>query len=294
MSPDEVACRIGAALQQGVLHEVSCTQKPGLVSPESMGAHDDMNHHSFMASSVVLGQSFFFFAQMGNQSPVCDRSLFDLLRLSGPAWETRLMASTRGVNTHRGMLFVGAVVSAAAGYAARYTSELSPTKICSHVSAMAEGLCSRELQERSKALQCQKTAGERLYEQYGMTGIRGEVERGLPSVIDHSLPALSFAFEQTLSLETCLRHALLELMVVVEDTTVVNRGGMEALSWLHKAAGEVLAAGSVFTPAGTDRYRQLAQQCSQRRISPGGCADLLAITIALYLLQTGNWPSHIL
>jgi triphosphoribosyl-dephospho-CoA synthetase len=45
--------------------------------------------------------------------------------------------------------------------------------------------------------------------------------------------------------------------------------------------------GSVFTAAGRKAIRYLAQELTPKGISPGASADLLAVTIGLYLLEKG-------
>lgn len=287
------AWNIGAVMTRGALHEVCCHGKPGLVCRDTPGAHDDMDLHTFMAAIPMLSGPFILSARLGLEHRNGPRSLFAELRSRGAQWETRLMAATGGVNTHRGMLFVGCMVCAAAGAVCR-DGHPEADAVCAHLGAMCRGLCASELGRAAAASAdgLRLTAGERLYVEHGYTGIRGEVEAGLPCVVRHGLPALRVAVEHGLNLEQCLLHTLVALMAVVEDTTVANRAGVDSLFWLRKRARAIRAGGGVLTHAGREGLEALRAECLGRRISPGGSADLLAVTVALHLLERGRLPEH--
>ena len=73
----------------------------------------------------------------------------------------------------------------------------------------------------------------------------------------------------------------MSLIANVQDTNLYHRGGMEGAKWAASAARELAA---------TD-YAHLLSQAEalddafiQRNLSPGGCADLLAVTYFLHTL----------
>lgn len=113
--------------------------------------------------------------------------LFAKVRSYGVGVEQELLQATKGVNTQRGILFAGGLVAAAAGYALK-TGATGAKGLCRIVSGMTDGLVKKELVE----LRADRplTAGEKLYRTHGVTGIRGEVEAGFPSVLKAGLPAL--------------------------------------------------------------------------------------------------------
>ena len=72
--------------------------------------------------------------------------------------------------------------------------------------------------------------GERQYQQYGLTGARGEAESGFSTVrkvleqwSGHSLHGL-----------------LLRLMAVNQDSNLVSRGGLEGLNFVQQQAQKLL------------------------------------------------------
>ncbi|MBG0777026.1 MAG: triphosphoribosyl-dephospho-CoA synthase [Desulfovibrionaceae bacterium] len=313
---DGRAWAIASALHQGVLHEAVCNGKPGLVCGDSMGAHTDMDAHTFMAGAAAMLPHFLEAARLGlapcagtDDGPDGNRALFARLRAGGLRWEADLLRATRGVNTHRGMLFLGALACAAAG---RVLRDLPPSpaatgipttgipaaripavRIGALVADMTRGLCARELAATARADRA-VTAGERLFAAYGMTGVRGEAEAGLPHVLECGLPALGRALDAGAELSRALLHALLELMAVVPDTTVVHRAGPEGLALVRAGARAALELGGALTPEGRARTAELGRACVARSVSPGGSADLLAMTAGLYLLEHGSWPGRIL
>ncbi len=281
--------KVSQYLAQAILLEVSTHPKPGLVTRLTNGAHKDMSIFTFMMSSAVLAKAFHDLQDIGQAHRGTLTELFSKVRSYGVSAEKELLRVTKGVNTQRGILFAGGIVSAVSGYA--MNMGLNKEALMPLIREMTAGLVAKELKNCNHAAM---TAGEKLYHRYGITGIRGEVENGFPSVLNYGLPALSEALKKGAMINDALVHTLLTLMTVVEDSNVIWRTDYETLLEVQRIAKDILHKGSVFTNegrmeiAGTERY------FLQRRISPGGSADLLSVTITLYLLANREFPCDII
>ena len=280
--------KVGQYLTQAILLEVSTHPKPGLVTRLSNGAHKDMSIFTFMMSSAVLSKAFNDLQDIGQAHRGTLTELFCKLRSYGVGAEAELLRVTKGVNTQRGILFAGGIVSAVSGYA--MNMGLSRDALLPMIKEMAAGLVARELKNIDHAAM---TAGEKLYYKYGITGIRGEVENGFPSVVNYGLPALEDAFDQGATINDALVHALISLMTVVEDSNVIWRTDYDTLLEVQRIAENILSLGSVFTEKGRMAIAETERYFLQRRISPGGSADLLSVTITLYLLEHKEFPNDI-
>ena len=280
--------KVGQYLTQAILLEVSTHPKPGLVTRLSNGAHKDMSIFTFMMSSAVLSKAFNDLQDIGQAHRGTLAELFCKLRSYGVGAEAELLRVTKGVNTQRGILFAGGIVSAVSGYA--MNMGLSRDALLPLIKEMAAGLVARELKNIDHAAM---TAGEKLYYKYGITGIRGEVENGFPSVVNYGLPALEDAFDKGATINDALVHALIALMTVVEDSNVIWRTDYETLLEVQRIAKNILSLGSVFTEKGRMAIAETERYFLQRRISPGGSADLLSVTITLYLLEHKEFPNDI-
>lgn len=280
--------KVSQYLTQAILLEVSTHPKPGLVTRLSNGAHKDMSIFTFMMSSAVLSKAFNDLQDIGQAHRGTLAELFCKLRSYGVGAEAELLRVTKGVNTQRGILFAGGIVSAVSGYA--MNMGLSKNALLPMIKEMAAGLVARELKNLDHAAM---TAGEKLYYKYGITGIRGEVENGFPSVINYGLPALEDAFNKGATINDALVHALIALMTVVEDSNVIWRTDYETLLEVQRIAKDILNLGGVFTEKGRMAIAETERYFLQRRISPGGSADLLSVTITLYLLEHKEFPNDI-
>lgn len=280
--------KVGQYLTQAILLEVSTHPKPGLVTRLSNGAHKDMSIFTFMMSSAVLSKAFNDLQDIGQAHRGTLVELFCKLRSYGVGAETELLRVTKGVNTQRGILFAGGIVSAVSGYA--MNMGLSRDALLPLIKEMAAGLVARELKNLDHAAM---TAGEKLYYKYGITGIRGEVENGFPSVVNYGLPALEDAFDKGATINDALVHALISLMTVVEDSNVIWRTDYDTLLEVQRIAKNILSLGSVFTEKGRMAIAETERYFLQRRISPGGSADLLSVAITLYLLEHKEFPNDI-
>lgn len=280
--------KVGQYLTQAILLEVSTHPKPGLVTRLSNGAHKDMSIFTFMMSSAVLSKAFNDLQDIGQAHRGTLAELFCKLRSYGVGAEAELLRVTKGVNTQRGILFAGGIVSAVSGYA--MNMGLSRDALLPMIKEMAAGLVARELKNLDHAAM---TAGEKLYYKYGITGIRGEVENGFPSVVNYGLPALEDAFNKGATINDALVHALIALMTAVEDSNVIWRTDYETLLEVQRIAKNILSLGSVFAEKGRMAIAETERYFLQRHISPGGSADLLSVTITLYLLEHKEFPNDI-
>lgn len=280
--------KVGQYLTQAILLEVSTHPKPGLVTRLSNGAHKDMSIFTFMMSSAVLSKAFNDLQDIGQAHRGTLAELFCKLRSYGVGAEAELLRVTKGVNTQRGILFAGGIVSAVSGYA--MNMGLSRDALLPMIKEMAAGLVAKELKNLDHAAM---TAGKKLYYKYGITGIRGEVENGFPSVVNYGLPALEDAFNKGATINDALVHALIALMTAVEDSNVIWRTDYETLLEVQRIAKNILSLGSVFTEKGRMAIAETERYFLQRRISPGGSADLLSVTITLYLLEHKEFPNDI-
>lgn len=275
------ALTIGQAMTAGILLEVSCEPSPGLVSPNSAGAHKDMNLISFLLSSAAIAPYFSIFAEMGLDCKV-ESQLLPKLRPLGIEAEKEFLSLTDQVNTQRGILFLGGIVAAAAGLATN-AGERSMKKIGEKVSVICEGMIKKELDAIRKDKE--RTNGENLYISHGLTGIRGEVEKGLPSVKNIGYPVFQNAMNSGMGVNDAMVHTLLHLFSQVEDTTVVSRVGMEGLQKCREGALRAIEKGGMKSKEGRQATEELDTYFINQNISPGGCADLLAVTVAIYLME---------
>lgn len=82
--------------------------------------------------------------------------------------------------------------------------------------------------------------GQKLYVQYGISGVRGQVEAGLPAVLHVGLPALQNGLAQGYDLNRAGCGALLAIIANSTDTNLIarsDRATQQAVAAELKAAG---------------------------------------------------------
>jgi triphosphoribosyl-dephospho-CoA synthase len=115
---------------------------------------------------------------------------------------------------------------------------------------------------------------------YGAGGARQEAARGFPSVYEVGLPALRAALRATAGDASAARvQACFALIAKLEDTNLLYRGGAEGLHYAQQLAQRFLDAGGVRQPHWQARAQAVHQAFVERRLSPGGAADLLAMSV---------------
>lgn len=261
---------IGNLAVRALLYEVSATPKPGLVDRANNGAHKDMCFETFLDSAAALRSTFEQCAALAKGA----KPSADALRAIGIEGEKAMFAATGGVNTHKGLIFSLGVICAACGQLTgeEITAE-KLQKLCKEISA--------ELLRDTGEVQ---THGQQVLKNTGIRGIRGEALSGFATAFDIGLFALQSARQEGRTMNEAMVYTLICLMAKTEDSNVVYRGGLEGLDFVQTEAGRILAEGFRGNAEGFDLVRELDAKCIDRNLSPGGCADLLAISVMLYFI----------
>ena len=270
---------IAQLAQQSLLIEVCTTPKPGLVDCRNNGSHKDMDIFTFMTSSAALGSYFTQCAQIGLQTRhLTPKTLFNNLRFPGKIAEQKMFQSTNGVNTHKGSIFSLGILCAAAGRLG--SAGWQPETISALCKEMTQGLVSAELKNAGSA---NKTTGEQLYTEHGITGIRGQAESGFATVLEIGLPVFRKGIAQGLSINDAGCGTLLALIASTADTNLIHRSSLEKQTVVAKDMGKLIKENPY--PA-KEILEQLDDDFIQQNLSPGGSADLLAITYFMHYLCT--------
>lgn len=270
-----VAVRAYLALHQ----EVDTTPKPGLVDRSNHGAHKDMGIRHFFVSANTLRPFFCRFAETGYLTrDLNPTDTFAKIRPIGIEAEQAMLRATGGVNTHKGAIFSLGILCAAAG---RLEPRVwTPEALLSQCAAMTKGVVTSDF--AGITLENAKTAGERIFAQYGIAGVRGQAEAGFPAVREVGLPVLRQGIQKGLSLNDAGCAALLHLLAATDDTNLINRSDRQTQLQV-KARIEALLRETPFPSR--DVLEQLDKEFIEKNLSPGGSADLLAMTYFLYFLQ---------
>ncbi len=269
---------------ESMLYEVAATPKPGLVDRANNGAHNDMDFFTFMSSAAALHDTFDRMIKLGIQkqsSPI--QELLPLLRKEGRSAETKMFEATGGVNTHKGMIFSLGILCGCCGWIlGRNDKEygLSSDGVCEAAKQMCKGICGSDFLhlESEKSM----TKGEQMFIRYGFTGVRGVVESGYEVVRDVSLPVYRMLKQMDISENAALVHTLLYIMREIDDTNIASRHDLDMVQMVKMKAAKIIDAGGMLSQKGRQMILDMDAELINKYVSPGGCADLLAVTHFLY------------
>jgi triphosphoribosyl-dephospho-CoA synthase len=276
---DRIAEAIAEQAILALLHELAAWPKPGLVSRIDSGSHQDMDATLLQASAAALRPFFVELAWAGQDGANMAR-----LRAIGLRAEAAMLAATGGVNTHRGALFGLGLLCAAAGDVVQISAEETPVAPI----PLGEVVTRRWATEIEKGPISLFSHGSTALRRYGAAGARGEAAGGFRSVYEVGWPALREGRSlQPDDPDAPVIHACFALIAAVCDTNILHRGGLEGLRYAADAASSFLSQGGVGTQDWRARAAAVHREFVARRLSPGGSADLLAMTLFIDALERG-------
>ena len=250
---DFAAGFLASLAAEALEQEVRLTPKPGLVDQRNTGAHSDMDLPLFLRSIDVLTPYFRQMTMLGLTGADAAQ-----LQALGVEAEAAMFRATGGVNTHKGALFSFSVLLSALG-----RSLTMGGNVFSHAAAITAQLTPPK-----------HTNGTAVAERYQVGGARAEAMAGFPTVrqaaalLEHHDPLT----------------VLLWLMAHTEDSNLYHRGGAEGAAFVKQQAAAILQAPPENRPV---QAEALDQALIARELSPGGCADLLALALFLQMLPAG-------
>lgn len=283
---EEYAHGVAAAAQKAVLYEATAAPKPGLVDRFGQGSHKDMDIFTFISSGSSIYKGMYSCVYAGLMGHEDGPALLNKIRPLGMACEHDMMRATNEVNTHKGIIFSMGIACAAVGalYRQGYKESIKAEEICNWAAAMCSGLVEKELGRIGS--KSSLTHGERLFIEYGITGIRGEAQGGFRTVLEKGMPILrSHELRERLNLNDLMLHTLMNIMTCCNDTNVVIRGGLEGLQLVQNGAKEFMISGGMLSETGRDRLYEMDRLLVEKNLSPGGSADLLSISLFLAAME---------
>ncbi|WP_431311010.1 triphosphoribosyl-dephospho-CoA synthase MdcB [Methylobacterium nigriterrae] len=247
--------------------ELETYPKPGLVSHVDSGSHADMDAGTFRASAAALEPWFSELARAGAAG-----APMPALRRIGIAAEAAMRAATGGVNTHRGAIFgLGLLCAAAGGSACR------PAGPDGSLGALVRARYADGILDGPVLLHA---PGARARRRHGVGGAPAEAAAGFPTLYGVGLPALRRGRRlRPGDPEAARVEACLALVAHLEDTNLLHRGGPEGYAFARGAAARFIAEGGVGRADWRPRAEALHRAFVERNLSPGGAADLLAMTL---------------
>lgn len=273
LSPDE----IGRLAVSALLGEVWASPKPGLVDRENTGAHKDMTYQNFVDSARALQHCFTQCAQAGQHHSDDLPLLAARLRSIGLAGEAAMYQATGGVNTHKGAIFSMGILCAAAAAVSLHQTEYDET--LKSLQSTAASIAAELLADDS----AEQTNGKRVLQETGTGGIRAEASSGFDTAFSVGLPSLITALEAGRNTNDAMVYTLLRIIHATEDSNLVHRGGMEGMDFAKREARKLTEGG----PAAMNltAVRETDRKFIEKNLSPGGSADLLALTLFLSFLK---------
>ena len=264
---------LAALAERALLLELNTPMKPGLVGPDGPGAHKDMDYDTMLKGIKALRP---FWSRMAMASGP------DELRELGIEAEKAMLSATGGVNTHRGAIFALGMAVNAVG---RRTETIDNEQVMQNaLCEIAQGILRNYLNDNK--LHSTLVGARRI----ALTGYRELFTDWLPyyrKAMKDTLSSASLrdpirANAPEMVSFTALQMTLLRIMSTLDDTCVIKRVGYDRAQEVKREAAALLASAqpsASASPTLADALKDMCIRYAQEGISPGGAADMLALTI---------------
>lgn len=271
-----LADRLADLAVDALIDEADLSPKPALVDRRGNGAHTDLHLGLMHASALSLWPAFKEMAEAAIELGEIGLPLREALGRIGREGELAMLATTGGVNTHRGAIWALGLLVAAAALEGSNTQASAVTLRAARLALLDDRHAPRPFSH-----------GAQVAQRYGARGAREEAQRGFPAVMQRALPQLKRSRAAGHGEQNARLDALLAIMTRLADTCVLYRAGEQGLHAMQRGAQAVLDAGGSASLAGRRRLHDLDEQLIALNASPGGAADLLAACLFIDRIESG-------
>ena len=240
--------------------ELNTTPKPGLVDRNDNGAHKDMNL-ALMGKSIDALQPFFVqLSLLGDQEEMPET---EQIRQLGIDAERAMLQATGGVNTHRGALFSMGLATLAAAWSMQHEGTVTAKRLQEII-----------MQVAGQFTPTAGTHGNDAVNAHRVTGALDLAKAGYPQLFNDWLAA----YREYLADDapTACHKLLLFIMSQLDDTNVIHRVGYDQAQQVKQEAQALLNSYSIVGMEAMNR------DYIARNISPGGSADMVALTVFIH------------
>ena len=275
MTPETTHPYLLAALAERALHmELDTPLKPGLVGPDSNGAHKDMDYDTMLRGIKAIRPFFPAIARAKGSEE---------LRQLGIDAENAMLQATGCVNTHRGAIFaLGLAINAAFALDEREWETVDIQELM-HLSVVQ--IAARLLRNNQDVNQLQLTPAMKI----AADGYKQLFADWLPYYRSIRLSVAAGNDRKVAAgNDEALQRLLLRIMSTLDDTCIVHRVGEERAQKVNNEAAMLLKIpDQVRNDVGEvrndgewkDELKSLCDRYAAENISPGGAADMLSLTI---------------
>ena len=271
-----LADRLADMAVDALIDEADLSPKPALVDRRGNGAHSDLHLGLMHASALSLWPMFKEMAEAAIEVGEVGLPLREAVGQIGRDGEHAMLATTNGVNTHRGAIWALGLLVAAAALENITTNASAVTLCAARLALLDDRYAPRPLSH-----------GAQVAQRYGARGAREEAQLGFPAVLQRALPQLKRSRALGHGEQNARLDALLAIMTRLADTCVLYRAGETGLQTMQLGAQAVLDAGGSASLGGRRRLHELDQQLIALNASPGGAADLLAACLFIDRIESG-------
>ena len=294
---------LAALAERALMMELDTPMKPGLVGPDGPGAHKDMDYDTMLRGIKALRP---FWSRMAMASGP------DELRELGIEAEKAMLSATGGVNTHRGAIFALGIALNAVG---RRTETIDNEQVTQNaLCEIAQGILRNYLNDNKLhstlvgARRIALTGYRELFTDWlpfyriavkdTLSSASLRDQPGSPEISNLRGGSIRANAPERVSF-TALQKTLLRIMSTLDDTCVIKRVGHDRAQVVKHEAAALLASAqpsaeenyfsgrcpknqfssASASPTLADALKDMCSRYAQEGISPGGAADMLALTI---------------